>query len=78
MRAPSPDTGVRLHLVPPSPPTVQAATAWRRDVRAPARTARCTYAATLAVAIAFLAGWLAITQPHAEPETIVVVRAVAR
>jgi hypothetical protein len=83
MRAPTPHATVRTALadpfaIPPAPPMIQAATAWRRDVRAPARTARRTYAATLAFAIAFLAGWLAVTQPQAEPETIAVVRTVAR
>jgi hypothetical protein len=54
MNDPSPHTVVRHTLIPPQPPTIQAATAWRATVR-PARPRRHFDLAALAVCVALLA-----------------------
>lgn len=63
MRAPTPHATVRTTLadpfaIPPPPATVQAATAWRRDVRARAPRARLAYAASLAMCVLLLSVWV--------------------
>jgi hypothetical protein len=83
MRAPSPHATVRTALadpfaIPPAPAaTVQAATAWRRDVRAATPRFRLAYAASLALLVLSLAGWVA-SYHTPTPEAVAMARAVAR
>jgi len=77
MRAPHPETRVRLHLAPPAT-TVQAGSAWRSTIQPRPRRARLSDIVALALCVALL-GLFVWTLSTPEPEaTRVIARAVAR
>lgn len=68
--APHPHTVVRHTLTaPPAPALVQAASAWRADLRPARRASPWPLAAALAVCCALLAGWLAARPPPSPAAT---------